>query len=278
MKTCLNCKTENPDDAKYCQSCRFTLDWEATPPQEAADITKVLPPPTLELAIGPGQARVTAGNQVAFGVRVVNRGGLPGRARLSVAGPVASYATVSPAEALVQPGTAADATLTVAVPAGVQAGTVMVDVYATEAGGSGASIAARALLTIDPPPPPPGPRLPEGRSRRFVPVAAVAAVVAAGGIGYSVLSDEGVPGVDTGIGGGVSGRVRAESGLCLRDGAGGDRLPPEEGEGGSCHGLEDGTEIDVDCAEGPWLRLNDPEGGRFVFSGNVELDEEPPPC
>jgi hypothetical protein len=63
MAKCLNCATENKDDAEFCVNCGFTLHWqEDKPPQDASaePETKVLLP---DAELDPQLARVTVGER-----------------------------------------------------------------------------------------------------------------------------------------------------------------------------------------------------------------------
>jgi hypothetical protein len=282
VKPCLNCEFENPDDARYCARCRFTLDWEATEPKEEGRdptiVTAPLPVPALELALGPGQARAQPGQSVRFEARVANRGGAPARATLSVAGPTASAATVQPGTIDLPAGQTGSAAVTIAVPHGTPAQTLPVDVYATLAGAATASVAARASLQIDAPPQPSVQRRPSRRGGLIA--AAVIALLLAGGAGFVLLTGDGIDVGPVEVGGedGIHG-VAVASRACLHEGPDFSSFPRIE-EDGHCKGPLQGEEVFVRCETEGTYQLSGPDefDGLYADTGGIQVDESPPAC
>jgi hypothetical protein len=79
---------------------------------------------------------------------------------------------------------------------------------------------------------------------------------------------------------GIRGIVQARSGLCLHSELPIDsstRIPPHST---NCAGLNNGTEIHVECAVGDALRLSDPEEGLYIASSPdlITLESTPESC
>lgn len=267
MKTCLNCSFENPNDARYCARCRFTLDWSAG---ETEDPTQVLPPPagpSLEVAIGPGEARSRAGARVGFDVRVANRGEQPVHVTLQVAGWAGPHAAVQPSSLELAAGATGNAGLTVAVPADAPPQAAPVEVCATTAD-SAAPMIARAMLTIEAP----ARQIERSNGRRGRPLAlaVAAAAIAVAAILVVLLNGGGDDG--------LKGRSVA-SRACLHAGpdfAANPRIP----DGDHCLGPLRGEEVTVECSTGNTLKLSGPGdfNGRFAGAGTIAVDGTPPPC
>lgn len=283
MKTCLNCKTENPDDAHYCSVCRFTLDWSTTEMEDPTRVMEAVTLPSLELALGPGQARVIAGETANFDVRLANRGHDFASVTLQVAGPAQAFARPEPATLSVAPNATATATLAVAVPPGTTPQTMAVELYATQAGApTGASVTAQAALLIEPPPPPPVRTEGESRvrsvvrRRRSALVPALLAVLAVVllVVVVGVLTRDDGPAY-------VTGTVRANGGACLHSEPNlspESRIPPH---GNPCLGPDDGGEVHIDCAESDQiLHVIGPNefSAKWIARGLVELPEEVRDC
>ena len=274
MKECLNCKVENPDGARYCRNCGFTLDWSTTD-EDTGEITAVLPSATLELAIGPAEVRLRVGQQVTLEVRIRNTGGQGTRATLAIAGPAAAYSTVSPAEVSLGPGATGEASVTVTVPQGADPGTVPLQLYATQQDGAGTSVSAQSSLMIEPPPATTPRRERTGGRRWVLPlVLALVAVALVLAVGLVVLSDDGGDG-------GVEGKILNRSSICVHrtpDVDPSSRIP----DGNGCLGLDRGQKFRAECEQNDTVKLTEPDEvkGRFITLDQrfVQFPGGVPPC
>ena len=275
MKECLNCKVENPDQARYCRNCGFTLDWSTTD-EDTGELTAALPGATLELALGPAEVRLRVGQQVTLQVRIRNTGGQGTHATLAIAGPAAAYSTVSPPEITLGAGATGEASVVVTIPQDVDPGTVPLQLYATQQDGGGTSVSAQSSLLIEPPPAAPRRERSEGRSWVLPLVLALVAVALVVVVGFVVLS-----GGDDGGAGGVEGKILARRGVCVHrtpDVDVGSRIP----DGDGCLGLDNGQTFKAECEQNDTVKLTAPDEveGRFItldqrfvrFPGGV------PPC
>lgn len=269
MRTCLNCHTENPDDARYCRSCRFALDWEPEavpgPPDKPPTPGKptVPVPAALTLGLDPAEARVPRAGTAQVRVRLRNEGAAPVATVLRVSGAPAAYATVDPATLELAPGEEALALLELgAVPGGAEVEDYEVRALAVDGAEGGASARGRVVLAQGP-----------GPSRAWIwagliaLTAVVVAVVLLGGDGGS----------------GVSGTVRdLPTGAAVREDA-------SQASASVKPGLEAREEVSVSClkqgplnsgASIPWARLREPDhvDGLYTAHSNLELEGTPPPC
>ena len=275
MKECLNCKVENPDGARYCRNCGFTLDWSTTD-EDTGELTAALPGATLELAVGPAEVRLRAGQQVTLDVRVRNTGGQGTRATLAVAGPAAGYSAVSPPELTLGPGTTGQASVTVTVPQGANPGTVPVQLYATQQDGGGTSISAQSSLLIEPPPAAPRRERRERRSWLLPLVLALVVVALVVVVGFVVLSGGGDGGAA-----GVEGKILAARGVCVHrtpDVDVSSRIPG----GNGCLGLDNGQKFKAECEQNDTVKITAPDQvkGRFITLDQrfVKFPGGVPPC
>jgi hypothetical protein len=213
----------------------------------------------------------------------VNRGGEQAAVELRVAGPAAGWATIEPSRLVVGSGAPAAATVTVRVPADAAPGTLPVEVYASAPGGSGASVAARASLVVEPSRSTPFVRrYTRGRTTTVVTVAATIALVLAGIVAaYFVLKSGG----GGGGGGGDSGP--GVHGVVRRDGLYVHKTPDTDADSRDCNSegclvLDAGEDIRVECRNGSMLRIIKPKevGGDYVYGaeGFVDLDGEVGGC
>ena len=308
MKTCLNCGSENPDDARYCARCRFTLDWSTTATGDPEQVLPQASGPPLEVAMGPPEVRVRPGESATFQARVANRGTGQARTTLAVAGGAAPYATVRPDHLDLAAGATGAATVAVAIPAQTAPQTIPVSLHVAQAGAAETSVAAQASLVVEAASavtPTAGPR--RGLLATLAGVAALAlaavaiGVLGLGGDGEGGDEDKGgettaqpggggdgggVDGGGTDGGGGevrVMGRVKTPSGVCAHtepnlDAA--SKIPPG---GARCLGIDNGGEFEVECKEANGvLKLQAPKElvNHWITSSPqlVQLEGDPPPC
>jgi hypothetical protein len=253
VETCLACKTENPDGAKYCKACGFTLRWrEEDAPAEAPE-TQVM---TAEIALRPSAVGVAAGSDAEAHIAWAS-----GQAEWSVLGDAASFTSVSaaPGGATVhfRPGPAEPPrSLPVVIHGLVR--------------GQSAIIVRGSVEVVAPVAPQQAPerRRPVGAILAVLAVAALvvlAIVVLAGGDGDGD-GDGGGGGSDT-----IDAVIGRASGANVREDA--------TDQSAVVTSLPQGEEVVVECAQDDsadgtrWARLVEPEGGRWVYAPFV-LDRD----
>jgi hypothetical protein len=120
--TCPKCGDENPDGTRFCVVCGEYLAWERHDPEDdTRRPQRAEPPPQeqhAELAVGLSDSSLACapGELVTTTVTVRNKGTRVERAKVTVEGGAASYATVVPEELVIQPDEAAECVVTFAPP------------------------------------------------------------------------------------------------------------------------------------------------------------------
>lgn len=141
MKVCRNCRRENPDDATFCISCGFSLDWgggaattivdqppTVEPVMEALD-PKVVPEPTfpqatVHVALASPRLLGRAGAATGCEVRIRNLADSAEAYQLALAGTAAGFGEIYPNPVLVESGEETRALLTFRFPQTQNAGSL----------------------------------------------------------------------------------------------------------------------------------------------------------
>ncbi len=135
MRICRNCRRENPDDARFCIHCSFSLEWETEQPAPARDSEEtVIVEPTPDagragvyVGLSATSLSVIAGGATACDVHVRNVGAIADNYRLDVSGPAAGVGRLSPSQVALEPGEQATALLSFAAPHEAHSGTDVLD-------------------------------------------------------------------------------------------------------------------------------------------------------
>lgn len=269
MKTCVHCHAENPDDARYCQRCRFALDWgpepepEPGPGEEPTTVMDRVDGGALQVTLEPETVRLSARESAAVRVRVRHAGDGDVTAALHVSGDPAGYATIDPVTLQLRGGEEALALLEIGPLSGATEA-MDYEVAATPTDATTSPGVARGR--VEPA------RQPNGTtpSRRWLWLALVALVAA---VVIGVLLLDGDDGIDA--------TAARDSALRADPSVTAARIRP---------GLPAGTRVQVDCvATGPgpdgpasrWYRLLAPPdraNGAFTFNRNLSVASEPPTC
>jgi len=154
--TCPKCGDENPDGTRFCVVCGEYLAWERHDPEDdTRRPQRAEPPPQeqhAELAVGLSDSSLACapGELVTTTVTVRNKGTRVERAKVTVEGGAASYATVVPEELVIQPDEAAECVVTFAPPrsSSVPAGAASFTVRARSQVSSGITAAAEGYCVV----------------------------------------------------------------------------------------------------------------------------------
>jgi zinc-ribbon domain len=135
MRICRNCRRENPDDARFCIYCSFSLDWDTerpAPTPKSEETVVIEPTPEVGKAgvyvgLSATSLSVVAGGATACDVQVRNVGAVADRYRLDVTGPASGLGQLSQAEVALEPGEQATAVLGFAAPHEAHSGASVLD-------------------------------------------------------------------------------------------------------------------------------------------------------